>query len=117
MADTTVEEAGQLQRSKKKIRNNDGDFRGETSRVPREEEWMLAVPPSWKQMGKGRPTLTSLCMAPQSMYLKTLRTRARRVKLWIPLICPVPERSAKKLQEGGTVGSQHHGKASSEQED
>ncbi|MED6199495.1 hypothetical protein PIB30_076389 [Stylosanthes scabra] len=38
---TTTEETDQLQRSKKKIRNDEGNFQGETSKVPRLETWML----------------------------------------------------------------------------
>ncbi|XP_016178852.1 uncharacterized protein LOC107621335 [Arachis ipaensis] len=39
-SETTVEEADQLQRSKKKLRNDGGTYIGETSRIPREEDWM-----------------------------------------------------------------------------
>ncbi|MED6140720.1 hypothetical protein PIB30_096199 [Stylosanthes scabra] len=39
--DTTTEEADQLQHSKEKIRNDEGNFQGATSRVPTMEPWML----------------------------------------------------------------------------
>ncbi|MED6153541.1 hypothetical protein PIB30_103041, partial [Stylosanthes scabra] len=38
---TAAEEADQLQRNKKKVRNDGGGFGGETSKVPRLEPWML----------------------------------------------------------------------------
>ncbi|XLR60774.1 hypothetical protein S83_011446 [Arachis hypogaea] len=38
--ETTVEEANQLQRSKKKLRNDGGTYIRETSRISREEDWM-----------------------------------------------------------------------------
>ncbi|MED6165178.1 hypothetical protein PIB30_097117 [Stylosanthes scabra] len=42
MSEASKEEAGQLHRSKKKLRNNEnGGYGGKTSRVVREEDWML----------------------------------------------------------------------------
>lgn len=39
-APTSVEESDQLQRSKKKVRKQDGEFSGDVSLQDREEDWM-----------------------------------------------------------------------------
>ena len=50
--EASIEERDQLHRSKKKVRNDDGHFLGETSNPPQEENWMQEErePP----MGEGK---------------------------------------------------------------
>ncbi|XLR24568.1 hypothetical protein S83_052468 [Arachis hypogaea] len=54
LPNTIIEEADQMNRSKKKLRNDMGEFKGETSRVVKKEEWMCDRTSFYGANGKRR---------------------------------------------------------------